>query len=46
MTAVAEFLRELEAEPEGCAPSPGGTGSRPPFSNSPSIMRHDQSNLV
>jgi transposase len=26
----------------GCAPSPGGTGSRPPSSNFPSVMRHDE----
>ena len=26
----------------GYAPSPGGTGSRPPSSNFPSVMRHDE----
>src|SRR5919106_452362 len=46
MTAVAEFLRELEADPERVRSLPGGTGSRLPSSNSPSIMRHDHSDLV
>jgi hypothetical protein len=39
MKAVAEFLRSWRRSRSGCAPSPGGIGSRLPSSNSPSIMR-------
>ena len=30
----------------GHAPSPGGTGSRPPSSNFPSVMRHDEGGVT